>query len=169
MRNLEEFVNTNQFGCCLELQKQGRSRPVWRSWRNLKRLALCCQEVDLGFWQDIAKMSALETLVLTRARGLTDYNIKVEYFRHTSRPLKLLLVDVEENQVRFGNMRRLGWSAVDPEKKMTIMTYNVPMLYSDERPGEACQAYVRSGAENGTLWDWEGEVMQHLLPALSST
>lgn len=163
LENLEELVHTSAAGY---LDKVLPAQvPVWKSWRKLKRLALCNIDADLEFWEDIAEMPQLETLVLTRADQFTAYNIKVAYFHRTSRPLKLLVVDVERDQVRFGNMRRMGWNAVDPEKKMTIMTYNVPMLYSDEDPGEACQAYVRSGAENGTLWDWEGEVMQHLLPA----
>jgi hypothetical protein len=168
LENLEEFVSTQNAGYLDTFGNLtaagGFSLVVWRNWRKLKRLALYGADTSLQFWQTVAEVAQLETLVLTRASGLREHNIKIEYCRHTSRPLKLLLVDVEGDQVRFGNMRRIGWNTVDPEKRMTIMTYNVPILYSHEDPGEVCQAYVRSGAENGTLWDWEGEVMQHLLP-----
>lgn len=170
LENLEELVHTGKMGHLhLEDYYRGFQVPVWKDWRRLKRLALCYVDADLEFWQDIAEIPQLETLVLTRATNLTAYNIKIAYFNHTSRPLKLLLVDVESDQVRSGKMRRMGWSSIDPERKLTIMTYNVPMLYSDEVPNEACYSYVKSGAENGTLWDWEGEVMQHLLPASTST
>jgi hypothetical protein len=44
------------------------------------------------------------------------------------------------------------------------MTYNVPMIFAGESADTVCCNYVRAGAENGTLWDWEGEVIQHPLP-----
>jgi hypothetical protein len=107
-------------------------------------------------------MPKLRTLVLTRADGLPYWNIKQQYCKDSVRPIKVLLVNVEEHQIRYGNLRRQGWDRFDPQKKMSIMTYNVPSLYVDEDPIEICQEYVKTGAENGTLWSWEGEMIQHM-------
>jgi hypothetical protein len=45
-------------------------------------------------------------------------------------------------------------SIKDPERKMTIATYTIPVPFEDDCPAETCQDYVRIGAETGTLWDW---------------
>lgn len=161
LENLEEFISVRD-ELFLDVRHHGDEVPVWASWLRLKRLALYNVAADDDFWEEIAEMPELETLVLTRADCLREYNIKSEYFQHTKKPLKVLIINVENDQVRFGNMRRAAWDVVDPQKKMTIMTYNVPSLYADENPIEVCQDYVRAGAENGTLWTWEGEVIQHL-------
>ena len=161
LEHLEEFVSVRDELYLDTISLRGEP-PVWKSWPHLKRLALYNVDADPAFWRNIAKMPDLETLVLTRADGLRDHNIKIQYFEHTQRSLRILLLNVEEDQVRFGNMRRVAWDGVDPRKKMTIMTYNVPSLYPDEDPIQICQDYVRAGAENGTLWGWEGEVIQHL-------
>jgi hypothetical protein len=162
LENLEDFVSVKD-ELFLDTVHHGGETPVWRSWPKLKKLALYNVDADPDFWRNVAK-SQVEVLVLTRADGLREFNIKAQYFEHTKRPIKVMLVNVEQDQVRFGNMRRFGWNAADPHKKMTIMTYNVPTLYAEEEenPVEICQDYVRAGAENGTLWSWEGEVMQHL-------
>lgn len=161
LENLEDFVSVRD-ELFLDVVHRGGEPPVWKSWTKLKHLALYNADANSDFWEDIADMPGLDVLVLTRADGLRECNIKIQYFEHSTRPIKVLIVDVEADQVRFGNMRRVGWDAVDREKKMTIMTYNVPRLYPDEDPIEICQDYVRAGAENGTLWGWEGEVIQHL-------
>lgn len=44
---------------------------------------------------------------------------------------------------------------------MTIMTYDVPMVFEDDDHYEVCRDYVKAGAENGTLWEWEGEIIPH--------
>ncbi|KAF1957542.1 hypothetical protein CC80DRAFT_46837 [Byssothecium circinans] len=117
--------------------------------------------VDSDFWRDVSKMEKLETLVLTRADNLRNgSNFKTEYFAHCNRPLKVLLVNVDEHQVRYGNLRRGRWNDVDPKKKMTVFTYTIP-LFMDDNTTEVCQDYIRIGAEYGTLWDWEGEAIPH--------
>jgi hypothetical protein len=164
LENLEEFVSVKD-ELFLDTTTHGSEPPVWKSWIKLKRLALYNVDADPDFWADISKMPDLETLVLTRADGLREHNIKLHFFEQAPKarkPLKVLIVNVEEDQVRFGNMRRVGWDYADKERKMTIMTYNVPRLYKDEDQIEVCQEYVRAGAENETLWEWEGEVIQHL-------
>lgn len=159
LENLEEFVSVRD-ECFLTAEPSDRELPFWRCWKKLRRLAVYNPFADLRYWRTIALMPMLETVVLTRADSLEQSNIKDEYFKYCDRPLKLLLFDVEENQVRFSRLRRERWDEIDPKKKMTIITYNVPMFMDDDR-AEICQDYVRIGAEYGTLWDWEGEVIQH--------
>ncbi|KAF2253973.1 hypothetical protein BU26DRAFT_516226 [Trematosphaeria pertusa] len=159
LEQLEEFVSVRD-ELFLDITWHGDEPAFWRHWPKLRRLALYNPDTHADFWRGVAKNPQLETLVLTRADGLRDVNIKAEYFQRASRPLKVLLINVEDDQVRFGNMRRFAWDAVDPKMKMTIATYNVP-LFEEENPIEGCQEYVKTGAEHGTLWDWEGEIIQH--------
>jgi hypothetical protein len=155
LNNLEEFVSVRD-------GLVNYDPPCWTHWKHLKRLAIYGQHVDDEFWHDVATMSELETVVLTRVPGgIQDSNFKKSYFKHCHRRLKVLLCNVHESQVPFTRMRRVGWDTVDPEKKMTIATYTIPLLFEGESPKEACQEYVRVGAENGTLWGWEGETIHH--------
>ena len=160
LENLEEFVSVRD-----ELYV-GNALEPWRRWPKLKRLALYNPDTDNNFWYGVACMQSLKTLVLTRSDGLRYSNIKKIYCQYQEqdhvRPLNVLLIDVEDEQIRYGNLQREGWDRVDPQRNMTIMTYNVPSLYVDEDPIEVCQEYVKTGAENGTLWTWEGEVMPHM-------
>ncbi|PVI07603.1 hypothetical protein DM02DRAFT_608694 [Periconia macrospinosa] len=166
LQNLEEFVSV-QDELYLSVQDRfdtnNNERAFWRNFPKLKRLAVYNPMIDHLFWEDVAAMSNLECLVLTRADGLRDRNgsnFKTEYFHHCDRPLKVLLINTESHQVRYGNMRRHRWDEVDPEKKMTIMTYSIPLLFDDDHIA-VCQDYVKIGAQYGTLWDWEGEIIQH--------
>jgi hypothetical protein len=134
--------------------------PAWAKFRKLRRLALYNQQLDQDFWRHIATLEQLETLVLTRSDGERESNFKTEYFKYSSRPLKVLLVNCEQDQLRYGVARRQRWDIVDPNKKMTIMTYIIPSFMDDDAIG-VCQDYVRIGAEYGTLWDWEGEEIPH--------
>jgi hypothetical protein len=163
LENLEEFVSIRD-ELYLKTNLDNFEPPVWRRWKKLRRLALYNVDAQSSFWANVANMPELEVLVLTRADGLEEFNIKARYFQYTrsGKPLKVLLINTEQDQVRFSNLKRTGWDKVDPQKKMTITTYNVPSLYETEDPIEMCQDYVKAGALNGTLWDWEGEQIQHL-------
>jgi hypothetical protein len=44
---------------------------------------------------------------------------------------------------------------------MTIITYNVPLLNEEESPKTVFEDYIKAGAEGGSLWHWEGEVVPH--------
>jgi len=159
LENLEEFVSVRDE---LYLRIRDGSEPAfWTQWKRLKRLAVYNPAVDSRFWHDVAKMPKLETVALTRADRLRETNIKKEYFKQCQRSIKVLLLDVDETQIRFTKMLRGGWDSVDPDKKMTIATYSIPIPFEGDCPVETCQDYVRIGAETGTLWDWEGEVIQH--------
>ncbi|KAJ4303108.1 hypothetical protein N0V90_001999 [Kalmusia sp. IMI 367209] len=159
LEHLEEFVSVRD-ELFLDTTWHGGEPAFWRNWPKLRRLAVYNPGTHPSFWRDVAKMSSLETIVLTRADGLREYDIKAQYFRHCNRPLKVLLINIDSQQMRFGNFRRNNWDTADPKKLMTIMTYSIP-LFMDDDPIEVCQDYVRIGAEHGTLWDWEGEVIQH--------
>ncbi|KAF2866642.1 hypothetical protein BDV95DRAFT_205267 [Massariosphaeria phaeospora] len=171
LENLEEFVSIRDDLHIITPQYEGEAFALfWKRWTKLRRLALCEAEADSEFWTYVAELPHLGTLILTRANQLGTWNMKAEFFRHTDRPLKVLLVDVEEDQIRFGNMRRAHWDAVDPDRKMTIMTYTIPRIFEDDSIREVCHGFIRTGAENGTLWDWTGELIQHLpkIPAVAS-
>ncbi|KAF2114859.1 hypothetical protein BDV96DRAFT_646727 [Lophiotrema nucula] len=161
LESLEEFVSV-QDELYLEAPHLGLDVPLWRGWPKLRRLALYNVDADDAFWAFVAAMPALETLVLTRADSLRDCNMKEEYRGNTDRPLKVLLVNIEDDQVRFGNMIRFNWDIVDEERKMTIMLYNVPGIYARVHPIEGCQRFVKAAAADGTLWDLQGEIVQHL-------
>ncbi|KAF2788006.1 hypothetical protein K505DRAFT_329264 [Melanomma pulvis-pyrius CBS 109.77] len=160
LENLEELVSVRD-ELFLSITHHGGEPPVWRSWTKLRRLALYNVDADSYFWRNVGQMPTLETVVLTRADSLRDFNIKKEYFKYANRPLKVLLINVEEDQIRFSHLPRINWDKLDPEKKVTIMTYNVPCPFEEDDPIEICQEYVRIGAENGTIWEWEGEQIQH--------
>ncbi|KAF2012631.1 hypothetical protein BU24DRAFT_425269 [Aaosphaeria arxii CBS 175.79] len=161
LENLEEFVSVRD-ELFLDTIQHSDEPAVWKKWSALKRLALYNVDADEAFWSDIARMPQLQTLVLTRADGLRECNIKNCYSKFSKgRAMKVLLINVATDQVGFSQLLRNGWDYADPEKKMTIMTYNIPSLYADEGPIEVCQDFVRAGAENGTLWGWDGEIIQH--------
>ncbi|CAI6333438.1 unnamed protein product [Periconia digitata] len=163
LENLEEFVSVRD-EIFLSLEHDGTEPQFWRNFPKLKRLALYNPDINPEFWEDVAAVTQLECLVLTRADGLHSRdgsNFKTEYFRHCDRPLKVLLVNTDSDQIRSGNMRRERWDDIDPTKKMLIMTYNIPLLFEDDNPIEVCQVYVKTGAEYGTIWNWDGEVIQH--------
>ncbi|KAF2680714.1 hypothetical protein K458DRAFT_279906, partial [Lentithecium fluviatile CBS 122367] len=158
LENLEEFVSV-QDELYLVLWDENEA-PFWTRWKRLKRLAIYNPDVEDEFFEHVGKLPELETLVLTRADSLQTTNLKREYFRHCQKPLKVLLFNVDGYQIRFSRMLRAGWDTVDPGRKMTISTYTVPLLFENDCLVETCQDYVRIGAENGTLWGWEGEMIQ---------
>ncbi|KAF9734040.1 hypothetical protein PMIN06_006289 [Paraphaeosphaeria minitans] len=159
LEHLEEFVSV-QDELFLDLYWHGGEQAFWTRWSKLRRLALYNPASHPSFWRDVAKMENLETIIMTRADGLRDYDIKSQYFRHCNKPLKVLLINIDSQQMRYGNFRRGNWDVADPKRNMTVMTYSIP-LFMDDDPNEVCQDYVRIGAEHGTIWDWEGEIIQH--------
>jgi hypothetical protein len=163
LENLEELVSVRDELFLSTTHHHGNhaDAPVWTGWSKLRRLALYNVDADSDFWCRIAFAPALETVVLTRADNLRDSNIKKAFLKHADRRLKVLLINVEEDQIRFSHLPRGNWDKVDPEKKVTIMTYNVPCPFEEDDAIESCQEHVRIGAEQGTIWEWEGEQIQH--------
>jgi hypothetical protein len=162
LENLEELVSVRD-ELFLSITHHGprTEAPVWSGWSKLRHLALYNVDANTDFWRRVALAPTLESLVLTRADGLWDFNIKKVFLKHTDRKLKVLLINVEEDQIRFSHLPRDNWDKLDPEKKVTIMTYNVPCPFEEDDPIETCQEHVRIGAEQGTIWEWEGEQIQH--------
>ncbi|KAH7122638.1 hypothetical protein B0J11DRAFT_344941 [Dendryphion nanum] len=156
LENLEEFVSVHK-----ELPFRDHSGN-WTRWPNLRRLALFNVAATPKFWADIAAMARLETLVLTCADTLATVDVKREYFRFSPRPLKVLVVNVASEQLQYSHMTgRRSWDRIDPHKIMTLMTYDVPTFFEEDSVTEVCQEFVKAGAENGTLWEWEGDIIPH--------
>lgn len=168
LENLEEFVSVQVLfgGTFFAFRPYGSNEnsQICTKWPKLRRLALFGRITDGGTWTQIAQQPQLETFVLTCATGLETCNIKALYFSKTQRPIKIMLVNKSQKQIRFSQFAgRRDWDRNDPDKKMTIMTYDVPDVFEEDSAGndKTCQEYVRAGAENGTLWQWEGEVISH--------
>ncbi|PSN71003.1 hypothetical protein BS50DRAFT_477034, partial [Corynespora cassiicola Philippines] len=131
LENLEELVSVRD-ELYLNVSPRGDEPEVWTGWQRLRHLALYNVDADEDFWSDVAHMPQLESLVLTRADGLGETDIKAQYFNHSQRPLRILLVNVEDDHVKLKHMPRASWATVDPENVMTIMRYNVPCLFDDD-------------------------------------
>src|SRR5690242_3603808 len=148
--NLEEFVST-QDELYLEVTENGRHPAVWRSWKKLKRLALYNVDLTFYFFQDLARLPLLETLVLSRSDGndesLHDW---AEYFKTTARPFKLLMLGSERR-------RLLPDRLLTGRIKNRAEIVDVPMIrsiwlqHTIDFSIEECQSFVRSHAESGTL------------------
>jgi len=153
---LEEFVSVRDelyldvFDAALRTDEA----QVWTAWPNLRRLALYNVDTSHRFWIKVAGMPKLETLVLTRADGLLDGCVKTAYFEKTSRPLRLVLVNIASDQPLA--MPRSTWAIVDPGHGMRVEMYSVPTSHGDEDEIELCQDWVKAGALRGALWEWEG-------------
>ncbi|KAF2181884.1 hypothetical protein K469DRAFT_713484 [Zopfia rhizophila CBS 207.26] len=157
LEHLEEFVSVRD-ELYLDTVRWGNHEAVWRHWPRLRRLALYNVDATGLFWIAIAKMQELGTLVLTHADGLEELNIKASFFHDAGRPLKILLVNAEDEQP--DNIIMSDWNIIDPRRKMNIMLHSLSAAFTQEDPIEACQEYIKAGAETGTLWDWEGELLE---------
>jgi hypothetical protein len=81
LHNLEEFVSTRDELYLDIRDRRGSSTQdsyPWASWPQLRRLALYNADVssDTGFWPALFEMRELTSLVLTRADGLTECDIR---------------------------------------------------------------------------------------------
>ena len=152
LENIEEFVSTRD-ELYLEITDSGRHPAVWRSWKKLKRLALYNVDLTFWFWQDVAHLPALETLVLSRSDGndesLDDW---AEYFNFTEKSLKLIMLGSERqrlvpNELVSGRVKNRDQVAVVP------MIRSVWLRHTWDFSIEECHEFVREHAEKGTLWD----------------
>ncbi|KAF3042124.1 hypothetical protein E8E12_005218 [Didymella heteroderae] len=151
LENLEEFVSTRD-ELYLEVTEDGRHPAVWRCWRKLKRLALYNVDLTFFFFRDLACLSHLETLVLSRSDGndesLDDW---AEYFKLTDHSFKLLMLGSERQ-------RMIPDHLLSGRIKNRAEVVDVPMIrsvwlhHTIDFSIEECQAYVRKHAENGMLW-----------------
>ncbi|KAF2474259.1 uncharacterized protein BDR25DRAFT_216733 [Lindgomyces ingoldianus] len=162
LENLEEFVSVRD-ELFLDLTHHGSEPSVWQSWPKLRRLGLYNVDADMGFWLNIAKMPHLETLVLTRADSLSDVDIKHSLFLNASPNadlrLKILIIYIGEDPILPLHLAQIPWSKIDPGGKVTVMLYKIGTFCPGDVSIETCQEWVRSKAEDGTLWDLGGEVV----------
>ncbi|KAH6622018.1 hypothetical protein C7974DRAFT_214952 [Boeremia exigua] len=152
LENLEEFVSC-QDELYLEVIENGRHPAVWSNWKRLKRLALYNVDLTFYFFQDLARLPALQTLVLSRSDGNEDsLDDWAEYFKYTTRPFKLIMLGSERRRLvpdlllsgRIQNRSRV----IDvPMIKSIWLHHTIDFSF------EECQEFVRSHAEAGTLWD----------------
>ncbi|KAK0122472.1 hypothetical protein ONS95_010704 [Cadophora gregata] len=121
---------------------------VWSGWERLKTLVL--YNVDMAtakFWKGLYLARGIETVVLTRADGLREVDMKQEW-RHCfrvdgtegeERRLDFLLVNVDAEHTI-----PLGWERRRKEDKLQVRILNVPIsYYGDEDLVVICQHWVK--------------------------
>ena len=165
LTNLEEFVSVQDelFLRITDPEWGTRDVDVWTGWPRLRRMALYNPDAVLGFWHSVGEMPMLESLVLTRADALEESCMKSPYFSRTQRPLKVIIANVASDQPQM--IPRGAWNTVDPCMKFHASFFNVPTsFYGDENPSELCKSWVRRAAIRGTLWDWQGSLLEGTTP-----
>ncbi|KAF5023341.1 hypothetical protein F66182_4649 [Fusarium sp. NRRL 66182] len=159
---LEEFVCLGDYPA---LSLQDSPTDVWGLWPDLKRLTIFSAPVDSHWlWWYIAAKPMLEHVVLARPLNVEAANIKDEYFHklprddvRLDREIKITLLDAA---FVWRGVKTWRWEEIDPKGRMTVELYDVPTsFYGDEMPRELVTSWVRRGALDGSLWDWEGEVV----------
>ncbi|KAL7790954.1 hypothetical protein V8C37DRAFT_382954 [Trichoderma ceciliae] len=159
LHRLEEFTCVGEYPA---LSVPDAHTDVWRLWPELKRLVLFGVPMDSHWlWWDIATLSKLEHVVLARPLRLDAVNIKDEYFHklprddaRLSRNIKMVLLDVAYD---IGELRTERWKEIDPEEKMTIEIFEVPLpFYGDETPLELVTEWSRRAALDGSIWEANG-------------
>lgn len=142
---LETFCNVRDelFLDLIHPRNHIRERWEWTTWPNLKTLALYNKDVSTdGFWAELGRLEGLETLVFTRADGLDEVDMKVEWKKHCKderRGLEIVLVNVQSGHREVAGRER--WKDKD---KIRITEVNVPTsYYGDDDPICLCQDWVK--------------------------
>lgn len=160
LHRLEEFVCVGEYPM---LSGPYGGTDVWRLWPDLKRVALFgCPMTSHWLWWDIATLPKLEHVVLANSLHLDSVNIKDEYFHklprddpRLTRKVKVVLMEAAWEAEPVTTVR---WEEIDPEQRMTVELYEVPRpFYADDTPRELVTDWVRRGALEGSLWEWEGQ------------
>jgi hypothetical protein len=118
----------------------------WDLWPKLRLLALYnCDLTSEVFWRDISTLDKLETLVLTRADGVREVDLRREWRRcGRGRELTMWFVDVDGG---YGVPETVEWREGD---KLTIRVGCVPTsYYGDEDEIELCQDWIKRAAMKG--------------------
>jgi hypothetical protein len=161
LTRLEEFVCLGEYPALSVPDRP--TTDVWRLWPDLRRLALFGVPLDSHWlWWDVATLPRLQHLVLARPLNLDGTNIKDQYFHKLprddpclARPIKVVLMGAAYEIATVDCSR---WADIDPDGRMTVEQYDVPTaFYGDESAHELVTSWVRRGALNGSLWDWQGE------------
>ncbi|KAL2066728.1 hypothetical protein VTL71DRAFT_2800 [Oculimacula yallundae] len=129
---------------------------VWSDWTNLKRIAL--YNVDVAtekFWKGLYASTQVETVILTRADGLSEVDIKREWKNlfndSVERRLEVILVNVDAEHTI-----PLGQDSWKEEDMMHVRLLNVPIsYYGDEDLIILCQQWVKRRILQGVpTADW---------------
>lgn len=162
----QQLTKIEEFACLGEypaLSVPDGNTDVWRLWPELRRLVLFDVPADSHWlWWDIATLRQLRHVVLARPQNLEAVNIKDEYFHKLPRDHPALdreiCVVLLDAAYEIPAVPVAGWAQIDPEGRMTVEQYEVPIpFYGDETPSEMVTGWVKRGALDGTLWEWEGE------------
>ncbi len=135
--------------------------PVWSLWPELRTLAFYNVDVDwYDFWNNLADLKHLQTLVLTRLDGLHRVDLVKEWGeRCPNRELDILVVNVEADHLTSGLSRT---RARRREDKARVLICNVPTTYyGDEDEIELCQEWVKRSMLRGVVPD--GDVLEDLV------
>ncbi len=132
------------------------SDQVWPAWPKLRILALYNSVVtEVGYWQALARLEFLETLVLTRSDGQDDVDVKAEWRRvaRNKRPLTILMVNVEEDRLWRPLRGKKDWV----EDEIVVKEINVPTsYYGDEDVIDLCQVWVKKKILQGVpVEEWD--------------
>lgn len=117
---------------------------IWSGWNQLKTLILYNVDVSLPkFWEGLHRLQNLETVVLTRADGLGEVEMKQEWKKQfgdgEERPLNMVLVNVEAEHIT--PVGSTGWNKED---KLQVRVLNVPIsYYGDEDLIILCQHWIK--------------------------
>lgn len=169
LTNLEEFVNLGEdleLGIPGQLQQPRTGHEVWCRWPKLRRLALYGVYSNGALWRDARHSKNLETVILTRARGLCSFDIKAGYLGVNTtasppRSLKVVLVDVEPESPYYPLSGQRKWTETDPSNLVQIFEHNVPTTaYGHRHETDLCRQAVKEAALQGDIWGWEGSLMQ---------
>ncbi|CAM1506680.1 Fc.00g063210.m01.CDS01 [Cosmosporella sp. VM-42] len=163
LHKLEEFVCLGDYPA---LSVSDGATDVWRLWPDLKRLTLFGAPANSHWlWWDIATLPKLQHVVLARSLHVETTNIKDEYFHklprddtRLDREIKIVILDAA---FVWRNVTTARWKEIDPKGRMTVERYDVPTpFYGDELPRELVTTWVKRGALDGSLWGWEGDVIE---------
>ena len=156
LNKLQEFVSLGDFP---SLRIQDGQMDIWRHWPDIQRLAVFGAPLNARlFWVNIVSLRKLDTLVLAKAQHVLETNMKKEYVEacdaSLDRDIKVMLMDVAYD-VR--DVESTDWEKYDPEDRIVVQMFEVPTsYYGDESALEVVTSWVKRGAVQGTLWEWNG-------------
>jgi hypothetical protein len=135
---------------------------VWTRWPRLTRMAFGNAMLAQEFWRQLSLHPSIQTLVVAGTKLFTECDPKAEYLSHTSRPLRVIVID--HNHWRVEDCAEYKWNsdweAADSAHMMTISKrlLSFPPDSEDANYGQAGRhTLIKSAAEDGTLWALTGE------------
>ncbi|KAF2752897.1 hypothetical protein EJ05DRAFT_505633 [Pseudovirgaria hyperparasitica] len=158
LSSLEEFVCVRD-ELYLDLNTSLSEPPIWSTWSALRKLALYNVDTEsTQFWDSLAGLEHLDTVILTRADSLGSCNPKLAWLTRTHRPIKLIFVNVERDHTY---MFKPVWKQQDPKNLVDVMSVDVgTAFYGDESPIELCQDWIKQNAIWGKLWACNAKPMR---------